>query len=108
MQHAIDAAAALLALPEAPAKTNALGRALGKLDGLNVTFGLDRAELLEKNTLLGELELSPATQDGLPRLPSEYFAQSCFVGATTSCSTTSTTMRWRFRSCASVTASAIR
>jgi MscS family membrane protein len=40
--------------PVAAVKTNALERALSKLDEYNVTFGLDRVELLEKNTLLGE------------------------------------------------------
>ena len=35
-------------------------------------------------------------------------AQSCFAGAVTSCSMTSTTMRWRFRSSACATANAGR
>ena len=46
--------AATNAPPVVVAKTNALGRVLGKLDEYNVTFGLDRIEFLEKNTLLGE------------------------------------------------------
>jgi MscS family membrane protein len=40
--------------PVVAVKTNALGRALSKLDEYNVTFGLDRVEFLETNTLLGE------------------------------------------------------